>query len=56
MKNKKDVIKQVVDYIEENLEEEINLDKIAKNAGYSKFYRRGRKAGQDRQNHNADCA
>lgn len=38
MKNKKDVIKQVVDYIEENLEEEINLDKIAKNAGYSKFY------------------
>lgn len=38
MKNKKDVIKKVVDYIEENLEEEINLDKIAKNAGYSKFY------------------
>lgn len=38
MKNQKEVIKKVVDYIERNLEKEINLDNISKNVGYSKFY------------------
>lgn len=38
MKNKKEVVKKVVDYIEQNLEKEINLDTISKNIGYSKFY------------------
>lgn len=38
MKDKKEVIKKVIDYIEKNLEKEINLNKISKNIGYSKFY------------------
>ena len=38
MKDQKKVIKKVVDYIERNLEEEINLDNISKNIGYSKFH------------------
>ncbi len=38
MKDKKEVIKKVIDYIEENLEKEINLANISKNIGYSKFY------------------
>ncbi len=38
MKDKKDIIKKVIDYIEENLEEELALDNISKNIGYSKFY------------------
>ena len=38
MKDQKEVIKKVVDYIERNLEEEINLDNISKNIGYSKFH------------------
>lgn len=38
MKIQKEIIKKVVDYIEENLEKEINLDNISKNIGYSKFY------------------
>ncbi len=38
MKNKTEVVKKVIDYIERNLENEINLDNISKNIGYSKFY------------------
>lgn len=38
MKKQKDVVKKVIDYIEANLEEELDLDRIAKNIGYSKFY------------------
>ena len=38
MKNQKEVVKKVIDYIEKNIETEINLDKISKNIGYSKFY------------------
>ncbi len=38
MKGQKEVVKKVIDYIEENLEKEINLDNISKNIGYSKFY------------------
>ncbi|CAI3206288.1 AraC family transcriptional regulator [Clostridium neonatale] len=33
-----ETIKKVVDYIEENLNYELNLDKIAEKAGYSKFH------------------
>lgn len=38
MKDQKEVVKKVIDYIEKNLEKEINLNKISKNIGYSKFY------------------
>ena len=38
MKGQKEVVKKVIDYIEKNLEKEINLDNISKNIGYSKFY------------------
>ena len=38
MKDQKEIVKKVIDYIEKNLEEEINLDTISKNIGYSKFY------------------
>ena len=38
MKDQKEVVKKVIDYIETNLEREINLDNISKNIGYSKFY------------------
>ena len=38
MKDQKEVVKKVIDYIEGNLEKEINLDNISKNIGYSKFY------------------
>ena len=38
MKAQKEVVKKVIDYIEKNLEKEINLDNISKNIGYSKFY------------------
>lgn len=38
MKEQKEVVKKVIDYIERNLEKEINLDNISKNIGYSKFY------------------
>ncbi len=38
MKDQKDIVKKVIDYIERNLEKEINLDTISKNIGYSKFY------------------
>ncbi len=38
MRDQKEVVKKVIDYIEKNLEKEITLDNIAKNIGYSKFY------------------
>lgn len=38
MKDQKDVVKNVIDYIEINLEKEINLDTISKKVGYSKFH------------------
>ncbi|MCI8728140.1 MAG: helix-turn-helix transcriptional regulator [Hungatella sp.] len=38
MKDQKDTIKQVIDYIEDNLENHISLDTIAQKTGYSKFY------------------
>ncbi len=38
MKDRKEVVKKVVDYIELNSEKEINLDIISKNIGYSKFH------------------
>lgn len=38
MKFKKEIIKKVIDYIENNLEQEIDLDNIAKTIGYSKFH------------------
>lgn len=38
MKDQKEVVKKIIDYVEQNLEAEINLDNIAKNIGYSKFY------------------
>lgn len=38
MKSQKDVVNKVIHYIENNLEKEMNLEKIAENAGYSKFH------------------
>lgn len=38
MKFKKEIIKRVIDYIENNLEQEIDLDNIAEIIGYSKFH------------------
>ena len=38
MKDQKEVVKKVIDYIEKNLEKEINLDNISNNIVYSKFY------------------
>lgn len=38
MNIQKAVVKKVIDYIEKNLEKEIDLDIIAKNVGYSKFH------------------
>lgn len=38
MKDQKEIVEKVIDYIEKNLEKEINLDTISKNIGYSKFY------------------
>lgn len=38
MTDQKQVIKKVIDYIEAHTEEEIRLDRIAKEAGYSKFH------------------
>lgn len=38
MKPQKEIVKQVIDYMEHNLDSEIDLDKIAKNVGYSKFH------------------
>ncbi len=38
MKDQKEVVIKVINYIEKNLEKEVNLDNISKNIGYSKFY------------------
>lgn len=38
MKFKKEIVKKVIDYIENNLEQEIDLDNIAETIGYSKFH------------------
>lgn len=38
MKNYKEVVKKVIDYIEQNIEKEISLDNISKSIGYSKFH------------------
>lgn len=38
MKDQKSVVKTVIDYIEKNIEKDIDLDSISKNVGYSKFY------------------
>ncbi len=38
MKSQKEVVRKVLDYIESSMEEDIDLEKISKNAGYSKFY------------------
>lgn len=33
-----EIVKSVIDYIEKNLDDELNLDNIAEKAGYSKFH------------------
>ena len=38
MRFKKEVVKKIIDYVENNLEQEIDLDKIAQTIGYSKFH------------------
>lgn len=38
MMEDKSIIKKIVDYIENNLDDPLNLDEIAKEAGYSKFH------------------
>ncbi|MCI8659832.1 MAG: helix-turn-helix transcriptional regulator [Lachnospiraceae bacterium] len=38
MKDQKEIVKKVINYIERNLDKEISLDNISKNIGYSKFY------------------
>lgn len=38
MNDKKELVNKVLDYIEKNIESELNLDTISKNIGYSKFY------------------
>ncbi len=38
MKEQKEVVKKVIDYIEQNIEKEIDLDSISKSIGYSKFH------------------
>lgn len=38
MKDSKNVVRKVIDFIENNLEKEISLDNISKNIGYSKFH------------------
>ena len=38
MKDQKEVIKKVIDFIERKLEKEISLDNISINIGYSKFH------------------
>ena len=38
MKDQKEVVKKVIDYIENHLENRISLDQISKSIGYSKFY------------------
>lgn len=38
MEQQKETVKKVLDYIEDHIDKDINVDKIAKSAGYSKFY------------------
>lgn len=38
MNTHKEIVKKVIDYIEDNLENEIDLEKIAESIGYSKFH------------------
>ena len=38
MEQQKEIVGKVLNYIEDNIEKEINVDKIAKNVGYSRFY------------------
>lgn len=38
MKNQKDTVGKVIDYIEEHLGEELNLEQIAEYVGYSRFH------------------
>ena len=38
MKQQKEIVEKVVNYIEDNIKREISVDIIAKNVGYSKFY------------------
>lgn len=38
MKGQKEVVKKVLDYIEQNIDKEISLDNISKSIGYSKFH------------------
>lgn len=38
MKNQKHTVRKVIDYIEEHLEEELNLEQIAEHACYSRFH------------------
>lgn len=38
MEQQKETVKKVLDYIEDNIDKELSVDKIAQNAGYSKFY------------------
>ena len=38
MDMKKEIIKKIIDYIEDNLEQDLNLDSIAAQSGYSKFH------------------
>lgn len=38
MMENKNIIKKIIDYIEDNLDDTLSLDEIAKEAGYSKFH------------------
>lgn len=38
MNSKKEVVKNVIEYLEKNLENDIDLDKISDKAGYSKYH------------------
>ncbi len=38
MNMKKEAVKKVIDYIEQNMENDIDLEKISKAVGYSRFY------------------
>lgn len=38
MERQKEIVTKVLNYIEDNIEKEINIHKIARNVSYSKFY------------------
>lgn len=38
MEQQKETVKKVLDYIEDHIDKEMNIDKIAESVGYSKFY------------------